>query len=114
MPIAQATEMCTSAEYSLAYLLPLDREVFFFSSFNCSIIFVLISSEQQSDSVIQIFLFQILFHYSLLQYIEYSSLCSTVGPCWLSILYIVVCIGEGNGTPLQYSCLENPMDGGAW
>ena len=22
--------------------------------------------------------------------------------------------GEGNGTPLQYSCLENPMDGGAW
>ena len=24
------------------------------------------------------------------------------------------CIGEGNSTPLQYSCLENPMDGGAW
>ena len=23
-------------------------------------------------------------------------------------------IGEGNGIPLQYSCLENPMDGGAW
>ena len=22
--------------------------------------------------------------------------------------------GEGNGNPLQYSCLENPMDGGAW
>ena len=22
--------------------------------------------------------------------------------------------GEGNGTALQYSCLENPMDGGAW
>ena len=22
--------------------------------------------------------------------------------------------GEGNGTLLQYSCLENPMDGGAW
>ena len=22
--------------------------------------------------------------------------------------------GEGNGTPLQYSCLENPMDEGAW
>ena len=22
--------------------------------------------------------------------------------------------GEGNSTPLQYSCLENPMDGGAW
>ena len=23
-----------------------------------------------------------------------------------------ILIGEGNGTPLQYSCLENPMDGG--
>ena len=23
-------------------------------------------------------------------------------------------LGEGNGTPLQYFCLENPMDGGAW
>ena len=23
-------------------------------------------------------------------------------------------VGEGNGTPLQYSCLENPMDEGAW
>ena len=23
-------------------------------------------------------------------------------------------VGEGNGTSLQYSCLENPMDGGAW
>ena len=22
--------------------------------------------------------------------------------------------GEGNGTPLQHSCLENPVDGGAW
>ena len=28
----------------------------------------------------------------------------------------VVCtfVGKGNGNPLQYSCLENPMDGGAW
>ena len=24
------------------------------------------------------------------------------------------CLGEGNGTPLEYSCLENPMDRGAW
>ena len=23
-------------------------------------------------------------------------------------------LGEGNGNPLQYSCLENPMDGGTW
>ena len=26
----------------------------------------------------------------------------------------LTCIGEGNGNPLQYSCLENPRDGGAW
>ena len=26
----------------------------------------------------------------------------------------MVHVREGNGTPLQYSCLENPMDGGAW
>ena len=29
-------------------------------------------------------------------------------------LKIGTIVGEGNGTPLQYSCLENPMDGGAW
>ena len=28
--------------------------------------------------------------------------------------FIDLISGEGNGTPLQYSCLENPMDGGAW
>ena len=35
-------------------------------------------------------LFQILFHYMLLQDIEYSSPCCAVDPCWLSILYMVV------------------------
>ena len=115
-------------------------------------------------------LFQILFHYRLLQDIEYISLYYTVGLCWLSILYTVMlnrlssystqntkasfyCIEnlvgyfhntrrtvlfcnlkkrwsnwpliifvlyyhqaseEGNGNPLQCSCLENPRDGGAW
>ena len=29
-------------------------------------------------------------------------------------LLVILWFGEGNGTPLQYSCLENPMDGGAW
>ena len=28
--------------------------------------------------------------------------------------FSLLCIGEGNGNPLQYSCLENPRDGGAW
>ena len=30
------------------------------------------------------------------------------------ICLILYSFGKGNGTPLQYSCLENPMDGGAW
>ena len=32
----------------------------------------------------------------------------------ICFIYSSVYIGEGNGTPLQYSCLENPKDGGAW
>ena len=36
-------------------------------------------------------------------------------PCVQRILIVLGSyFGEGNGTPLQYSCLENPMDGGAW
>ena len=44
--------------------------------------------------------------------------------CFLELLFSIVSLGlipgsgrspgEGNGTPLQYSCLENPMDRGAW
>ena len=32
----------------------------------------------------------------------------------LHFRFSLSCIGEGNGNPLQYSCLENPRDGGAW
>ena len=31
-----------------------------------------------------------------------------------SLMFSYSLIGEGNGNPLQNSCLENPMDGGAW
>ena len=42
--------------------------------------------------------------------------------CWLELdtteqlhfHFAFSCIGEGNGNPLQYSCLENPRDSGAW
>ena len=33
---------------------------------------------------------------------------------WLHFHFSLSCIGEGNGNPLQCSCLENPMDGRAW
>ena len=46
--------------------------------------------------------------------------CSPWG-CWesgtterLNFHFSLSCIGGGNGNPLQYSCLENPRDGGAW
>ena len=60
---------------------------------------------EQSDSVIYMhmcvhthiniyiyILFHILFHYRLLQYIEYSSLCYTAGPCCISILCLMVVV----------------------
>ena len=88
-------------------------------------------------------LFQILLSFRLLHNIEKSSLCYTVRPCCSSVSHVGVypmdrrawwaavrgvttsrtrlsdftftfhCIGEGNGNPLQYSCLENPRDRGA-
>ena len=36
----------------------------------------------------------------------------SITKCFLNFCYILLL--NGNGTPLQYSCLENPMDGGAW
>ena len=33
---------------------------------------------------------------------------------WLHFHFSLSCIGEGNGNPLQRSCLENPRDGRAW
>ena len=43
-------------------------------------------------NVIYQVLYQILFLYRLLQNTDYSSLCYTLGPGWLSILYIAMCV----------------------
>ena len=53
---------------------------------------------------------------------EYKSILLSIGYKRLELniirfrvnLIVNLVFGEGNGTPLQYSCLENPMDGGAW
>ena len=37
-----------------------------------------------------------------------------VGHDWSDLACMHACIGEGNGNPLQCSCLENPRDGAAW
>ena len=58
---------------------------------------LLVSDVKQTDSVIHMhvsILFQINFPFRLLQNIKQHSLCYTVGPCWLSILNIAVCISQ--------------------
>ena len=47
---------------------------------------MLVSGVQQTDSVTLYFFFRFFSLIRLLRNIEYSSLCYTVGPCWLSIL----------------------------
>ena len=47
--------------------------------------------------------------------LSWASLCHTVASQQLPIFHLIVYIcGEGNGNPLQCSCLETPRDGGAW
>ena len=51
--------------------------------------------------------------FSLIQFKSMGSL--RVRHDWATSLSLFLsCIGEGNGNPLQCSCLENPRDGGAW
>ena len=69
---------------------------------------VFFSSVQQSDIYI---LFWILFHYRLVD-IEFPVLYSR--PLFTYFINSSVYGGGGDGTPLQYSCLENPVDRGAW
>ena len=60
--------------------------------FNVSLIFLLHSVLQSQDSLTRYYIF-----------VELEN-----------CLKLALRVGEGNGTPLQYSCLENPMDRGAW
>ena len=88
---------------------------------------VLASNVQQNDSCVCVcFVFHILFHYMLLKDFNIIS-CAMGFPGGLEVKASACnardlgsipgsgrCPGEGNGNPLQHSCLENSMDGGAW
>ena len=75
---------------------------------------VLLSAVQQSESLIHYVHFLKRFPSPIGHHRVLSSLCCN-SRSLLSISYPVVCIwGEGNGNPLQYFCLENPVDRGAW
>ena len=52
--------------------------------------------------------------YSGKLYISYHCLIREISSPASDCSQVASFAGEGNGTPLQYSCLENPMDGGAW
>ena len=72
---------------------------------------VLLSGVQQSDSVIHIhvfILFQFLFPFRLLLNIGQCSLCYTLGPCWLSILNIAVCICQSQTPNLSLPASLTP------
>ena len=65
-------------------------------------------ADQEFVNILVLFWF---YYFILMDYSNYVKFW-----LFLPFFYITVglTIGEGNGTPLQYSCLENPMDGGAW
>ena len=74
------------------------------------ILIVVIATVQQSDSIIHIYvLSHIIFHYGLSQDIEHSSLYYVVGPCFLAILYKIVCLCES-----QSSILPSPIPTPPW
>ena len=52
-------------------------------------------------------------HYKIIGKFPYPIQYILVAYFIYSSLYLLF-LREGNGTPVQYSCLENPMDGGAW
>ena len=47
-------------------------------------------------------------------YKQHLDLASQLNFCVHTLCFLRMYFGEGDGTPLQYSCLENPMGGGAW
>ena len=51
---------------------------------------------------------------NIIAYLNFFHSRQTSQNCFLIYPALGSIFGEGNGTPLQYSCLENPMDGGAW
>ena len=66
---------------------------------------MLLQGVQQRDSVIHIrvsILFQILSPFRLLHNIEQSSLCYSIGPCWLFILNKAECVYQSHTPQLSY------------
>ena len=74
----------------------------------------LLSFKQESWTVNPVFpwLYWVFSYNSILMYLK-AMVPHSSTLAWATSLSLS-CIGEGNGNPLQCSCLENPRDGGAW
>ena len=77
------------------------KSIVFFSYFYWNIVESLLYNKKVTQLYIYMYMYiyiythillHVLFQYGLLQHVEYSSLCYSVGHCFLSILYIPVCI----------------------
>ena len=65
--------------------------------------------------IVEVFLNKLILFYLQNSFLLEGKIKKTLTVLSLNILRALCAqYGEGNGTPLQYSCLENPMDGGAW
>ena len=107
---------------------------------NLFIFFIILFCKSWNIVDLQCFRYTAKCFFSVIGYCKVLNIvtCSIQSSCCLSILYIVAavhgvatsqtrlsnftftfhfslsCLGEGNGNPLQWSCLENARDGGAW
>ena len=81
--------------------------IFIIQDWTVKVVFpALISLENSHSNIIKMFLILLIFAFWLFLFIFlFTARQKTAGSIY---------VGEGNGTPLQYSCLENPMDRGAW
>ena len=83
----------------------------------CSMSLLVICFIHNINHVFVSILFSNSSHHPLLFSAWYQYICSlhlSLSFCFANKIIYTIFLGEGNGTPLQYSCLENPMDGGAW
>ena len=101
-PRASATEIVSIPQRARTHRLPISHLCKNYS-------FQIVSENFLMASTLETVSFPWVYHKNMLEMCIKSKIRSP-----LDLAKVQFSSGEGNGTPLQYSCLENPMDGGAW